>query len=389
MIRYLFAFFIFIATPAHAADEALLVTDSHAKVDQLMDGAISGGLIAGGVVLVGDHAGVLFEKAYGKVSSAPNARAMTVDTVFDIASLTKVIATTPAILKLMEEGKLSLVDPVEKLYPEFYGHMKDDLLMVNLLTHTSCLDDFPLSSENTMQSAVNGAATQKMKGTVWSRFKYADINFILLADSVKRVSGKGLDSYAAESFFRPLGMNDTAFNPNKDDVQRYAATLDTDKTLMFGQAQDYVARQLGGVAGHAGLFSTAGDLGRFCRMMLNRGTYEGRQILSRRVVDQMTAPYFSRGGKVVRGLGWDIDSPYSSPRGNGFSPISYGHTGYSGSSVWIDPAKDLFVVVLTSRLDYKNTRNFNELRSALSSAAVEAFAPALTVTGGLSGLEYQ
>jgi CubicO group peptidase (beta-lactamase class C family) len=385
--RCLFALILIVATPVYAVDEPVQAGGRQTKIDLVMDGAIADGLIAGGVVLIGNHEGSLLEKAYGKVSNAPDAREMTVDTIFDIASLTKVIATTPAVLKLMEEGKLSLVDPVEKWYPEFYGHLKDDLLMVNLLTHTSGLDDFPLTSENAIQSAVAGAASQRMKGSVWSRFKYADINFILLADSVKRVSGMGLDTYAAEFFYKPMGMKDTCFNPSKGSLERYAATLDTDKTLMFGLAQDHVARQLGGVAGHAGLFSTAEDLGRFCRMMLGNGKFEGKRILSRRVIDQMTAPYFSRGGKVVRGLGWDIDSPYSSPRGNGFSPTSFGHTGYSGSSIWIDPAKDLFVVVLTARLDYKNTRNFNLLRSEVSSAAAEAFTSPPSAVGELTGLD--
>lgn len=376
-VRLFITILMFISTSAFAADVVSfpVLPEHFTRIDLLLERSISDGLIAGGVVLIGSHDRVLFEKAYGKVSNAPDAKAMTVETVFDIASLTKVIATTPAILKLMDEGKLSLVDPVEKLYPEFAGHMKDDLLMVNLLTHTSGLDDFPLSSLNALQSAVNGAAAQRSKGSMWSRFKYADINFILLADSVKRTTGLGLDTYTADSFFKPLGMKDTVFNPDKNESQRCAATITSDNAVVFGQVQDYAARQLGGVAGHAGLFSTAGDLARFCRMILNGGEYEGKRVLSKRVIDQMTAPYFSRGGKVVRGLGWDIDSPYSSPRGSGFSPMSFGHTGYSGSSVWIDPVKDVFVILLTSRLDYKRTRTFSALRADLSSIAAEIFAP--------------
>ncbi len=363
------------ATSAFADDAQLTHADRLEKIDKLLSGAISQGLIAGGVVLVGNHAEVLFERAYGKVSASVDARPMTVDTVFDIASLTKVIATTPSVLKLAEEGKLSLVDPVSRWFPEFNGQMKDDLLLYNLLTHTSGLDDFPLSPQNPIQSAVNGAAAEKLKGPVGSRFRYADINFILLAEAVKRVTGVGLDLYASASFFAPMGMKDTTFNPPKDEASRCAATLNTDNSLLFGQVQDSEARQLGGVAGHAGLFSTAGDLARFCRMILNCGEYDGKRILSERAVNQMTAPYFSRGGKVVRGLGWDRDSPYSAPRGNGFSDVSFGHTGYSGSSVWIDPASDTFVVLLTSRLEYRHIRDFNRLRSDLSSLAAELFAP--------------
>ena len=388
-VKYLpIGLLLFFASSVFAGDVTVTQVDRLTKIDQLLTGAISQGLIAGGVVLIGNHAEILFERAYGKVSSATDARPMTVDTIFDIASLTKVIATTPAVLKLAEEGKLSLVDPVAKWYPEFNGQMKDDLLMVNLLTHTSGLDDFPLSSQNSMQYAVNGAAAQKLKGAVGSRFRYADINFILLAESVKRVTGVGLDLYTTACFFAPLGMKDTSFNPSMESTSRCAATLNSDNSLLVGQVQDYEARQLGGVAGHAGLFSTAGDLARFCRMLLTGGEYEGKRILSERTVNQMTAPYFSRGGKVVRGLGWDIDSPYSSPRGNGFSEVSFGHTGYSGSSVWIDPASDTFVVLLTSRLEYRKTKEFSRLRSDLSTLAAALFAPPVEIRE-LTRLNYE
>ena len=347
-----------------------------AKIDQVLDGAISHGLIAGGVVLIGDRQGTLFERAYGKASAEPGSRPMTIDTIFDIASLTKVIATTPTILKLAEERKVSLVDPVVKWFPEFAGKDKDELLVMNLLTHTSGLDDFPLAAASPLQSAIAGAAAQNIKGKIGSRFRYADINFILLGELVRRVSGIPLDMYAATHFFTPLGMKDTAFKPDGEKAVRCSATVGEGKTYFVGLPQDSTARQLGGVAGHAGLFSTARDLAGFCRMILEEGAFGGRRILSDRAVDQMTAPYFSRGGQVVRGLGWDRASPYSSPRGSGFSEISFGHTGYSGSSIWIDPAEDIFVVLLTSRLDYKKTREFSQLRSDLSTAAAALYTAA-------------
>jgi len=307
------------------------------------------------------------------MSTEPAARPMETDTIFDLASLTKVVATAPAILKLAEEGRLSLVDPVVKWFPEFAGKGKDDLLVANLLTHTSGLDDFALATGAPLQSAINGAAAQKIKGEIWSRFRYADINFILLSELVKRVTGVGLDHYAATTFYTPLGMKDTGFNPDQDKATRCSATLGERKSFFLGVPQDGEARQLGGVAGHAGLFSTARDLARFCRMLLEEGSFEGTRILSERAVRQMTAPYFSRGGQVVRGLGWDIASPYSSPKGNGFSEMSFGHTGYAGSSIWIDPASDTFVVLLSARLEYKKTREFSQLRSDLSSLAAELF----------------
>ena len=351
-----------LAVPCFGADTT--------RIDALLADAISRNLIAGGVVLVGSRDKVLFQQAYGRVSGVPEARAMTLDTIFDIASLTKVVATTPAVLKLAEEGRLSLLDPAVKWFPEFAGHGKDAILVLNLLTHTSGLNDIPLSSAAPLASAIEGAAAQKLKGEVGSRFKYADLNFILLAELTRRATGAGIDLYAQASFYRPLGMTDTSFNPR--DKGRCSATLSEDG-VFTGEVQDHLSRQLGGVAGHAGLFSTAGDLARFCRMMLSGGTLDGKQVLAQRTVDQMTAPYFSRGGDVVRGLGWDIASPYSSPRGLGFSKVSFGHTGYSGASIWIDPAADTFVILLTARTDYKKVHEFSRFRSQLSTLASLTF----------------
>lgn len=344
-----------------------------ARIDLLVNNAIARGLIAGGVVLVGNRNGTLFERAYGKTSTDPAARPMATDTIFDLASLTKVIATTPAILKLAEERKLSLVDPVTRWFPEFSGKEKDDLLVVNLLTHTSGLDDAPLAAAAPLKSAIEKAATQKIKGAIGNRFRYADINFILLGELVRRVSGIPLDAYTKANFFTPLGMQDTGFTPDGDTALRCSATTSDGRSFFVGLPQDHEARQLGGVAGHAGLFSTVHDLARFCRMILDGGEFMGRTVLSERALLQMTAPYFSRDGQVVRGLGWDRSSPYSSPKGSGFSDISFGHTGYSGSSIWIDPAGDVYVVLLTARLEYRNVREFNQLRSDLSSAVAQLF----------------
>jgi CubicO group peptidase (beta-lactamase class C family) len=344
-----------------------------ARIDQLMEGSIQKGLISGGVILVGNRERRLFEKAYGRVAPAADARLTTVDTIFDLASLTKVVATTPAILKLAEGGKLSLVDPVKKWFPEFEGKGKDELLVMHLLTHTSGLNDFALVREKPLQSAVEGAAGQHLNGEIGNRFHYADINFILLGEMVRRVSGESLNEYVAKTFYQPMGMKDTGFLPATELRTRVAATVADEKVPLIGVVQDYLARQLGGVAGHAGLFSTADDLAVFCRMMLSPGKSEGREIMAQRTVSQMTAPYFSRGGKVARGLGWDISSPYSAPRGGFFSRTSFGHTGYSGASIWLDPDADLFVVLLTTRLEFRKKADFSQMRSDLSTLAVEAF----------------
>jgi CubicO group peptidase (beta-lactamase class C family) len=330
-------------------------------------------LIAGGVVLIGSPTETLLTKAYGRTLPGDAGKPLQTDTVFDVASLTKVVAVTPAVLKLAEERRLSLTDPLVTWFPELGGNGKSDLLIWHLLTHTSGLDDFSLSSHDPVKSMLDGVSAQKIKGELGSRFHYADVNFILLGELVRRASGLPLDAYTLAKIYAALEMRDTGFLPDLLRQERCAPTLTGDRGFLVGLPQDYLARQLGGVAGHAGLFSTAADLGRFCRMIMGGGVLDGRRVLSERTVQQMTAPYFSRGGRVVRGLGWDIASPFSSPRGHVFSPVSFGHTGYSGASLWMDPNAKLFVVLLTVRVDYKNVSEFSRLRGELSSLAVESY----------------
>lgn len=366
------AFLAIVAFPVCAA-ASINVPDQdrcRSEIDTLLQGAISHGLIAGGVALVGDSREDIFCKAYGKMSGSPDVRPLDEGALFDIASLTKVVATTPAIMKLVEEGRISLVDPVCKWFPEFIGKGKDDLLILHLLTHTSGLRDICPSATDTMRNIIEKTASWPLKERPGSRFHYADINFILLGELVGRVSHSRLDLYAAEKIFIPLHMLDTRFNPDRQDSIRCAATLNSDNSFLFGIVQDYTAFQLGGVAGHAGLFSTAHDLALFCRMILNGGTLDdGQCVFSQKTVEQMTIPYFFQDGKIKRGLGWDIESPFSSPRGEVFSELSFGHTGYSGCSIWVDPKTEVFVVLLTSRLDYKRKKEFNQLRSHLSTVA--------------------
>jgi CubicO group peptidase (beta-lactamase class C family) len=206
---------------------------------------------------------------------------------------------------------------------------------------------------------------------VGSRFLYADINFILLGELVRRISGLPLDRYAHQMFYQPLGMQTAGFTPSPS--SNNAPTLGGGRIALSGVVQDENARILGGVAGHAGLFSSVHDLARFAGMLLSGGQLNGTRVLSSRAVAQMTAPYFFRNGRVVRGLGWDRESPFSAPKGTIFSEFSYGHTGYSGTSVWIDPDADLFVLLLTTRLDYQRLRSFNKLRADISTLAAALF----------------
>jgi CubicO group peptidase (beta-lactamase class C family) len=362
---------ISLSTPIEAADD-LMDAGRAVSIDVMLENAIRRGLISGGVVAVGSHTGQLYGTAQGRMYPDSGATLLTDRTLFDTASLTKVIATAPAIMKLLEQGKISLLDPLTRWFPEFEGTDREEITLLNLLTHTSGLDDVEIANDDPLRSLLEKAIKQNNGTLPGNRFRYADINFILLGELVKRAALTTLDKFCAENIYAPIGMAETGFLPQAF-FSVIAPTTDQNKTLKAGIVQDMNARRLGGVAGHAGLFSTASDLNRFATMILNRGKSNGVQVFTERVITQMTSPYFYNNGKIIRGLGWDINSPFSSPRGNYFSDMSFGHTGYSGSSIWIDPEQDLYVILLTVRLDYTNVRQLNQLRSDISSLAVSIF----------------
>lgn len=361
------------AVPESHASDYLMEAGRTANIDFMVENAISRNLISGGVVVIGNHEGIVYSAVKGRIAPGVDAPKLSLNTVFDVASLTKVVATTPAVMKLLDEGRINLMDPVTRWFPEFEGTGREDITILNLLTHSSGLDDMSLSPDEPFKSAIRKATAQKNWYEPGNRFRYADINFILLGELVRRVSGKDLAAFCRDELFRPMAAYSTMFLPPAELYGRIAPTLGGNSTFTAGIVQDYNARRLGGIAGHAGLFSSAFDLSRFAMMILGDGSIDGRRVLSERVVGQMTAPYFYSNGRVMRGLGWDIHSPYSAPRGNYFSHMSFGHTGYSGTSIWIDPARDLFVVLLTTRLNYHDVKAFRQLRSDISTLAVALF----------------
>lgn len=373
MVRTLFFFCLFSCAPLLYASDDLINAGRSANIDFIMEQAVTHGLIAGGVVVIGNHEGILYSTSRGRLTTAMDAPPLTENTIFDIASLTKVFATTPALMKLLEEGRISLMDPLTRWFPEFEGTGREDITILNLLTHTSGLDDLTLGADEPLKSSIQKAASQKNWKLPGNRFRYADINFILLGELVHRAAGVSLDKFCMKHLYAPLGLTNTMFLPPKELTAAIAPTLGANSELTAGSVQDGNARLLGGVAGHAGLFSTATDLATFVRMLLGGGIVDNKRIFAERVVMQMTAPYFYSNGKVVRGLGWDIYSPFSAPKGNSFSEMSFGHTGYSGSSVWIDPQRDLFVILLTTRLDYRDKRHFSRLRNNISTLAMTIF----------------
>lgn len=370
MIRHISTFFLVFVlcfSSIHAQGAYQVETGQEAATGLLLDRAIASKLIAGGVVAIGNSEGILSVTARGNIDAAGSAP-ITEHTIFDVASLTKVVATTPSVMKLVDKKLVSLTDPISRWFPEFRKRRGAEITVINLLTHTSGLIDFNVIPGQSKKAIIRKAASQR-KVQPGTRFNYADINFILLGELVHRVTGKNLDQYSREKLFAPLGARRTLFTPPAELVDTIAPTVGFTR----GVVQDKNSRLLGGVTGHAGLFSSASDLAKFSRMMLGRGMIDGRRVLPARLVDQMTVPYYCSSKNVIRGLGWDMVSPFSAPKGFFFSEASFGHTGYSGSSLWIDPQQDLFVVVLTTRLDYDNTRTFNQFRRDISTFAAATF----------------
>ena len=342
--------------------------------------AIRTGQCPGAVILVGQEAKVVYRRAFGSRAVVPQKLPMTPDTIFDLASLTKVIATTTAVMQLVEQGKIRLDEPVVEYWPEFKARGKETITVRELLTHYSGLrPDLDLMPEwSGYETALRMIVEEQPVALPGTRFIYSDINFEILGEIVRRVSGKQLDEYCAEHIFRPLGMRDTGFNPPAALQERIAPTQylhgETGK-MLWGEVHDPTARNMGGVAGHAGLFSTADDLAVFAQMLLNGGTYNGVRVLSPLTVEKMTTPQSPPNAMILRGLGWDLDSPYASNRGELFPVGSYGHTGWTGTSIWIDPVTKTYVVLLTNRVHPDGKGDVVGLRARVATVVAAALGP--------------
>jgi uncharacterized protein YbbC (DUF1343 family) len=345
-------------------------------VDRVIDEAIEQGRMPGAVLLVGHDGNVVYRKAYGKRALVPSAEAMTVDTIFDLASLTKVVATTTSLMKLFEEGRFRLNDRVTAYIPEFQGG-KSDITLRNLFTHFSGLrPDVPLANPwSGYDTGIQLACTDPPAGPPGVRFVYSDINFILLGELVHRLSGQTLADYARDNVFRPLGMKETMFQPPASLRPRIAPTERwpiKDGAPLRGVVHDPTARNMGGIAGHAGVFSTADDLARFAQMMLNQGTLDGVRIASPLTVEKFTEPQSPPDQPILRGLGWDMDSPYSGNRGELFPIGSYGHTGFTGTSIWIDPSTKTLVILLANSVHPAQRPAITSLRAKVATIVAAA-----------------
>jgi len=344
-----------------------------AEMDAAIQQAIADKRCPGGVLWL-EHNGVTYHRAYGRRAVVPAVEPMTEDTIFDAASVTKVAACTPAVMLLVERGQVKLEERVQTYLPEFKGGGKERITVRQLLTHTSGLrgDIETRTDWQGQATAIRKACEESLLSAPGAEFRYSDINFFLLGEIVQRVSKLRLEDFTAREIYRPLRMADTGFLPSKSELGRIAPTEVVEGRPWRGVVHDPTARHMGGVAGHAGLFSSASDLARYARMLLNEGSLDGVRVFKPETVRLMTSVQTPPSVAVRRGLGWDIDSGYSGPRGKHFPLGSYGHTGWTGPSLWIDPFSQTFVIFLCNRNHPDETGNVGPLRARLGTLAAEA-----------------
>jgi uncharacterized protein YbbC (DUF1343 family)/CubicO group peptidase (beta-lactamase class C family) len=356
------------------SDQPPFKADKLREIDAAISKAIADRKTPGGVFWIERH-GQRYHRAYGNRALVPAVEAMTEETIYDVASLTKIVATTPSVWLLIERGRLKIDARVTDYIPELAGKGRDEITIRHLLTHTSgLLPDLELRTkwsgyDTAVRKIVDEETPINRPGYV---FRYSDINFILLGEIVRRVSGEPLDIFAERELFKPLGMTDTRFRPPASDVERIAPTEQTEEGMLRGVVHDPTARRMGGVAGHAGLFTTAHDLARYARMLLALGTLDGVRILKPETVATMISVQSPPNVAERRAGGFDIDSGFARPRGSLFPIGSYGHTGWTGGFLWIDPFSQTFYFFLSNRVHPDGTGSVTALQVELGTLAAEA-----------------
>ncbi len=423
-----------VATPASVGMNAAKLN----QIEALVNADIKDKKLPGAVVVVGHKGKIVYRKAFGTRSLVPTVEPMTVDTIFDVASLTKPVATATSIMILIEQGKLRLNDTVGKFFPEIEDAEAKKVTVLQLLTHISGYrPDFDLGEKWTGREGMLAALKkEKLRNPPGTRFVYSDINFEILGELVYKISGERLEDFA-EDKFRSVGMVESRFinfmpegvetrerfpvDPLTDAMTsriaptenvrgqnsylgaRFEGDEKAGDRMLRGQVHDPTAHRMGGVAGHAGLFSTADDLARYAQTLLNGGVVPaftggnlsgsegvgransrntlptgrvsasgGHRILSAQTVERMTSPYVVSTDGMTRGLGWDIATGFSSNRGELFPLGSYGHTGFTGTSLWIDPASETFVVFLSNRVHPDGKGDVTPLRARVATVAASA-----------------
>ncbi|GLC23868.1 serine hydrolase domain-containing protein [Roseisolibacter agri] len=377
-----------VAAPARLAATDSLVVGSPptvglaptltARLDSLMRASLAAGAAPGGALAVGRYGRLVHLKGYGTTDWPDGAPRVDAATLYDLASLTKVVATTTAAMILEEEGRLDLARPVRDYVPELSAPDKAGITVRMLLTHQGGLEaGAALYRQHRGRAAylaqINARPLRSAPGT---QTVYSDWDMVLLQAVIERITGQALDAFVAQRVFAPLGMRDTRFTPDTSDAalrRRIAPTMvDTSRGgLQWGTVHDGNAWAIGGVSGHAGLFSSARDLAVFAQMLLNGGSYRGVRLLKPQTVARWTSP---QGPSASRALGWDTPAQ-SSSAGQFFSPRSFGHTGFTGTSLWMDPERGVFVVLLLNRV---HSRGEGTLHPALRRQVADAVQRAIT-----------
>lgn len=344
------------------------------KVDSIMNKSIQDSVFPGGVLLIAKDGEIIYHKAFGNLTYEPTSPKVKLNTIYDLASLTKVIATTTAIMILLDERIISLNDKVQKYFPGFIGRLKEKVTIKNLLLHNSGLPAWK-NFYQTCKSAdevLSEILKTELEYEPETKTVYSDLGMILLGKLIERITEQTLDEFCRYNIFNPLGMNITFFNPDEKLKTRIAPTeYDSTwrKTLVHGKVHDENAFTMGGVAGHAGLFSTAEDIAKFLQMILQHGKYQGLNL-----IDSNTIKLFTnrQNENSSRALGWDTNFKLSSSAGKLFSENSFGHTGFTGTSMWVDPEKNMFVILLTNRVHpTRNNTKLIQLRPIIHSIIME------------------
>lgn len=342
------------------------------QIDPLIQAAIDGGEIPGAVVLIGTRDRILHFQAYGQRQVLPTPEPMTLDTIFDLASVTKPVATGTGMMLLIEQGKIDPAAPVSKYLPEFGTNGKESVTVSQLLTHTSGLipDNHIRDYTGTQEQIWERICALDLRAPPGEKFQYSDVGFIVLGKLIERISGESLDQWVSRQIFQPLGMNDTGYCPPESLRERIAPTEKEGENWIRGIVHDPRARRMNGVAGHAGLFSSASDLSRFARMILNQGELDGVRVLKPETIDAMLVSR-SVPGNGIRTWGWDRQTGFSRNKGKGMSERAIGHGGFTGTGLWIDPGNDLNVIFLSSRLHPDGKGAVNGLIGDIGTVAVD------------------
>jgi beta-N-acetylhexosaminidase len=371
MILKLLSFILFFSLISFSQNEDMKLNN----VDAVITNAIKDSAFPGAVILVMKEGNIVYHNAYGNFTYDSNSTPVSKTTIFDLASVSKVLATTTAAMICYDRGLFDLEDRVVKYIPEFGQNGKGHISIKNLLLHNSGLPSWKkfYGMYSTADEVYKDIYASRLEFKTASKMLYSDLGMITMAKIIEKVTGKGLEEFCRDEIFKPLEMNNTFYNPPAELRNKIAPTeLDNywRNRQLQGEVHDETAFLLGGVAGHAGLFSTAEDVSKILQMLLQEGNYKNKQIIKKETVTQFTRKYSALSS---RGLGWDTKTPEGSSAGKLFSKFSFGHTGYTGTSVWADPERKIAVVFLTNRVyPTRNNSKIIKVRPLLHDAVISA-----------------